>query len=139
MAIGKTYTLGNKTLINAGNNGDVMLLGDPDEEEMGAWSLHFVDAAETGGQPFSGSITIVVRSRVPEASQDNIQWRPTPYRRVFLNGAAVPDFNPAVAPITTTSLVLVPSSGFCTALMVTCAGGSMTLYRTHATGESAVG
>jgi hypothetical protein len=136
------FVLGSPLLINTGNDGNLIILTNADPNEMGALCLQF-DAVSGN---FAGSLTVQARSQVSAAQTDKsgagAAWLPAPHRPGYLNGAVLAVGSIYVftyAPITGSTLTLVPASGQIIALAVSCTSGSGKLYVVPVVGESAIG
>ena len=132
------FPIGSEFTVNAGNNGNTLVLGDADYNDMGGFHLHF--DGTTGA--FAGSLTVLSRSRVGSAQTDNAPWNYAPHRPGYLNGAVLAAGSIYVftyGPITTTTQTIIPASGQFIALSVACSSGSGRLYVQPIVGESAIG
>lgn len=142
-----SFVIGRVRQINTGDDGNTLVLGDSNDGRVGAISLQFVDAKDStlsAGTPFSGTITVVGRSRQNRLSDldrnlvaESPPYVSIPFRAPYLNGSAgTYDF--VTTAITTTSLIHIPVSGLFVALLVTCASGSGYVYWTPVVGAPAV-
>lgn len=106
-------------------------LGDAHNAVVGTFALHFnVPTA------FTGSILVKARSRLAEATADNVTFQPIPYTKLFLNGA-VGDGSAVSVAITGNSIILVPSSGLEIELDATVTSGSIDIYAVPLAGAAA--
>lgn len=138
----KTYPLSPRRLINAGDSGNMLVLGSGHDSDMSVIVLHIVNQGDKGSTPFNGSLIVKARSAVDEAQSnspaggsgytgDDAPFVPVPFRALYLNGAslALPMDIPAETPITDTSIIAIAATGLVVALDALIASGSAIVYR----------
>lgn len=107
------------------------IIGDASDGLVGTFSVHLVDR---GG--LAASVTVQARSRIPQASFDNVLFRPIPYLKLFLNGA-VADMTFDTVPLTADSIIFIPATGLEIALDVVYSGGLGRIYWSPMKGAAA--
>lgn len=126
-------TTGRRQLLTPTNNGDLFKLGNTsNEDDVGGWILTLVP---TDGN-FAGSFVVLGRNAMKTASDNNAPFIPIPYRTVCTNNVAA-DYSFSAAPITGTSMVIVPAYGIAIAVLVACTAGSANLYSNPINGPMA--
>jgi len=125
--VGRVFDLSTKP----GEGTGTYIIGDASDGLVGTFSVHLVN---TGG--LGASMVVKARTRIPQANDDNVAFQPIPYLKLFLNGA-VADSTFDTAPITTTSIILIPATGLEIALDVTYSAGTGRIYWSPLKGAAA--
>lgn len=122
MATVKAIAHGKNTIDTTLNSGTLEFGNASAAGVASTWAFHIVN-----DNTFSGTIIVKGRSDSLEAGVDNIGYVAVNYVSIYLNGA-VSDQTYKNTTITTTSLILVPSTGQSIAFAITCASGSCSVY-----------
>lgn len=119
---------GTYKVVSDADTGNTLEFGESGTEEAGFLTFQL----QTSG--FTGSFTVVGRSKGETALLNSAAFVPVPYIRVALNGAAS-DRTVVSAALTTSAIIEVPSSGMSVGLAVTCSAGTCKIFvsRNHGT------
>jgi hypothetical protein len=123
--------MGRSQRIVAGTDGQLLILGDVNEVEGGAWAVHFVPDAS-----FVGTLIVLGRARGRAADTDGVGFAPIPYRRISLNNVAQ-DYAIVQDTITNTAIIQIPSAGLSVAILVNCSAGFGFVYNHPIAGATA--
>jgi len=123
--------MGRSQRIVTATDGQLLELGDVNEVEGGAWSVHFVPDAS-----FTGAFIIMGRARGRGAAADGVGYSPIPYRRISLNNVAQ-DYAIVQDIITNTAIIIVPAAGLSVAILVNCSAGFAFVYNHPISGATA--
>lgn len=124
---------GPKRLVTPTDDGNLIMLGNASEGRVGLWTVQIEPNVD-----FVGSLIVVARSSLKEASNDNAPEHQWFYRSAYLNGGAVDYGVLQTAQINNSSLITIPSDGWNVGFLVACSAGSLTLYSLPIDGPSAV-
>ena len=114
--------------VSTADTGNTLEFGESGTEETGFLTFQL----ETSS--FTGSFTVVGRSKGETALLNSASFVPVPYILVSLNGAAS-DRSLVTAALTTSAIIEVPASGLSVGLATTCTAGTCKVFvsRNHGT------
>jgi hypothetical protein len=115
------------------DDGNIIFLGNASEGRVGLWTVQLEPDAD-----FAGSLLVIARSSLKDASDANAPEHPWFYRSAYLNGVAADYGVLQTAQINNSSMITIPSDGWSVGFMVACSAGSLTLYSLPIDGPSAV-
>lgn len=110
---------------------NLYILGDASDAFVGTYQVHLVS------DTFVGSVSVVARSRQPQAATDSVAFVAWNYLNTYVNGA-VGDQTYVSTAITDTSCILIPATGVQIALNCSAfTSGTLKAYVTPMVGSAA--
>lgn len=115
-------------------SGGIAVLGNAGMPNVayGGFGIDFVPSID-----WIGSIAVVGRSEIRDASDDSVSFVPWPVRAFWLNGAVPDSFAlDSEVLVTARSYLIVPAPGADIGLLISCTAGSCKVYWQQLTGNT---